>query len=235
MVSGVIPRHIAIIMDGNRRWARTRGLSPICGHWKGAEVIFPLVRSAAAMGVEVLTLYTFSTENWTRSEEEIQELMALIVHYLESHAIQMQEESVRLETIGDISKMPSLVQDVLAKTKQMTRGGDKITLVLALNYGSRDEMRRAIVRIVQDVEIGKLNKKEISEDLIASYLDTARFGDPDLFIRTSGELRLSNFLLWQLSYTEVYIAKVLWPDFTSEHLIEAIAAFQKRERRLGGT
>ena len=147
----------------------------------------------------------------------------------------MIEESVKLETIGDLCRFPKEVQEVLQETKEKTKGGNKITLVLALNYGGRDEIKRAVVKIAEDLEQNKIQKTDISESLIASYLDTALFGDPDLLIRTSGEYRLSNFLLWQLSYTEVYLTKVLWPDFTPEDLLDAIIEFQKRTRRLGGT
>ena|SRR3990167_2807699 len=229
-----VPRHIAIIMDGNRRWAKAQGLSSAYGHWRGADVILDLVRFASNLGVKILTLYSFSTENWIRSQEEVDELMALISLYLENNRETMKKESVRLETIGDISKLPISLQEILQKTKYETKEGNKIRLVLALNYGGRDEIRRAFIKIAEDIEKGFVCKQDISENLISSYLDTAVFGDPDLFIRTSGELRLSNFLLWQLSYTEVYITKVLWPDFTPDHLLEAIKEFQMRSRRLGG-
>lgn len=229
-----IPRHIAIIMDGNRRWAKKRGFLGIYGHWKGADVITQIVRFASELGVEVLTLYSFSTENWTRPREEVDELMNLISFYLKNNTEFMIEESVKLETIGDLSRFPSSVQMILNQTKKKTETGNKITLVLALNYGGRDEIKRAFIRMTEDLDKGKILKEEISESLISSYLDTADLGDPDLFIRTSGEQRLSNFLLWQLSYTEVYVTDVLWPDFTQQDLLDAIIEFQKRSRRLGG-
>lgn len=229
-----IPKHVAIIMDGNRRWARQRGLPVFQGHTRGADIITDIVRFASDVGIEVLTLYSFSTENWMRAKEEIEGLMHLIVLYLHKNLPFMLAESVRLETIGDIDKLPRFVQAALADTKAKTAGGKKIVLNLALNYGARDEIRRAVVRIVEDVQKGKLAKEAITEDCIAQYLDTAEIGDPDLFIRTSGEQRLSNFLLWQLSYTEVYITKTLWPDFTKEDLLDAVAEFQRRNRRLGG-
>jgi undecaprenyl diphosphate synthase len=231
----LIPRHIAIIMDGNRRWAKQRGIAPAYGHWKGADVIMNIVRLASNLGVEVLTLYAFSTENWARSPDEIDELMKLICFYLENNQQNMIEESVRLETIGDLSRLPIDVQSVIRRTKEATSAGKKITLVLALNYGGRDEIKRAFVGMAKDLESGKITLQDISESLISSYLDTASLGDPDLFIRTSGEQRLSNFLLWQLSYTEVYVTQVLWPDFTQDDLLDAIREFQKRNRRLGGT
>lgn len=232
--SSIIPRHIAIVMDGNRRWAKQRGISDTYGHWKGADVIMSIVRLASNLGVRVITLYAFSTENWSRSREEIDELMKLICFYLENNKQGMIEESVRLETIGDLSRLPEEVQEVLRKTKEATSGGAKIKLVLALNYGGRDDLKRAFVQMAEDLEKGKIVRQNISEALISGYLDTAPFGDPDLFIRTSGEQRLSNFLLWQLSYTEVYVTEVLWPDFTQEDLLNAIREFQKRNRRLGG-
>ncbi|MBS0627268.1 MAG: di-trans,poly-cis-decaprenylcistransferase [Verrucomicrobia bacterium] len=230
-----VPHHIAITMDGNRRWAKQRGLSAVHGHWKGAEIITEIVRFSSNLGVKVLTLYSFSTENWTRSKEEVDELMKLISFYLQENTPFMLKESVQLVTIGDLSRLPRFVQEILETTKKLTAGGNKIKLVLALNYGGRDEIKRAFLRIADGLEQGIIQKKDISEDLISKYLDTADLGDPDLFIRTSGEQRLSNFLLWQLSYTEVYIAKMLWPDFTKEDLLDAVSEFQKRSRRLGGT
>jgi len=232
--SSEMPRHIAIIMDGNRRWARQRGFPGVYGHWKGADIITDIVRFSSDLGVKVLTLFAFSTENWIRSKEEVDELMKLICFYLENNTEFMLRESVCLETIGDLSKMPKFVRERIQNTKEATKAGSKITLVLALNYGGRDEITRAFVKIVEDLEKGVVAKQDISEALICRNLDTARFGDPDLFIRTSGEQRLSNFLLWQLSYTEVYITKALWPDFTKEDLLNAVSEFQKRSRRLGG-
>ncbi len=229
-----VPRHIAIMMDGNRRWARQQGFVGTYGHWKGADVISDIVRLSSKLGVKVLTLYSFSTENWTRSKEEIEELMTLICCYLRSNLAFMIEESVKLETIGDLSRFPNEVQEVLKETKKKTQDAYKVVLVLALNYGARDEIKRAVVKIAEDLEKEKIKKSDITESLISSYLDTASLGDPDLLIRTSGEYRLSNFLLWQLSYTEVYLTKVLWPDFTPEDLLDAIVEFQKRTRRLGG-
>lgn len=229
-----VPRHVAIIMDGNRRWARQRGFFGVYGHWRGAEVINPLVRYASTLGIEVLTLYSFSTENWARSKEEVEELMKVISFYLKENRQFMIEESVRLRTIGDVSTLPPDLQRELRQTEEITAKGHKIQLVLALNYGGRDEIRRAFLRIMEDVDLGKITKKDISESLISGYLDTAELGDPDLLIRTSGEQRLSNFLLWQMSYTEVYVTRVLWPDFTQGDLLEAVKEFQKRNRRLGG-
>lgn len=229
------PSHIAIAMDGNRRWASKRFMPAVVGHWKGAESITRVVRAAADMGVKVMTLYAFSTENWSRSEHEVKELMKVFSHYLKKNRAFMIEEGVRLGCIGDISKLPQDLQDLFYETQEVTKGGSKIDLVLAVNYGGRDDLRRAFVSMVSDIENGKLDKNEITESLISSYLDTAKWKDPDLFIRTSGEQRLSNFLLWQFSYTEVYITKTLWPDFNEKHLLQAVLEYQQRERRLGGS
>lgn len=230
---GRVPKHIAIIMDGNRRWAKKRGLPISYGHWKGAELILDLIEVASSIGVQVMTLYSFSTENWRRSPSEVEELMKLIVFYLKKNTPLMVEKSVRLETIGDISRFPVFVQEQLLESQKQTVQGTKIRLVLALNYGARDEMKRAIMRIAGDLEVGKLQKADISETVVSGYLDTAAWVDPELLIRTSGEQRLSNFLLWQLSYAEVYVTKVLWPDFTTEDLLDAVLEFQRRDRRLG--
>ena len=230
-----VPHHVAIIMDGNRRWAKQRHMPCVLGHWKGAEMITQIVKAAAELGVKVLTLYAFSTENWSRSREEIEELMNLFNFYLKRQKDFMIREGVRLETIGDIERLPEDLKKSLAETKNATAAGKKIDLVLALNYGGRDDIKRAVLSIVHDCEIRKIAKTDITESLISSYLDTAQWKDPDLFIRTSGEQRLSNFLLWQLSYTEVYVTKTLWPDFNEKHLLQAVVEFQNRERRLGGS
>ncbi len=231
---GDVPEHIAIIMDGNRRWAKRKGVPEIYGHWKGSSVITEILSMASILGVKVLTLYAFSTENWGRPQREIDQLMRLIAFYLRKKKQSMIEESVKLETIGDLSRLPQFVQDRLAQTKKETSLGSKIQLVLALNYGGRDEIKRAVEKIASDLESRKIEKQQISEDLISSYLDTGSLGDPSLFIRTSGEHRLSNFLLWQLSYAEVFFTKILWPDFQQKDLLDAILEFQKRDRRLGG-
>lgn len=223
-------KHIAIIMDGNRRWAKQRGLSPVMGHWKGAEVLMDVVKGASELGVKTLTVYAFSTENWNRSENEIEELMDIFEVYLSRKKDFMVREGVRLETIGDVSRLPQRVQDALQTTKKATENCDKINLVLALNYGGRNEIQRAISKMIDD----KIESSAVTEKLISEYLDTHPWGDPELVIRTSGELRVSNFLLWQISYSEIYVTDVLWPEFTPQHLFEAALEFQKRGRRLGG-
>ncbi len=229
-----IPRHVAIMMDGNRRWAKRQNLPPIAGHWKGAETISSLVTDAAEIGVRVLTVYSFSTENWNRSPDEIEGLMNLLKVYLQKEKPRMIKEGVRLNTIGDTSRFPKDVKEILEETKRETSTGKKIDLVLALNYGARDEIRRATLSIVDDVLNGKLEKSAISEESISRYLDTANWKDPELVIRTSGETRLSNFLLWQLSYAEIYITATLWPDFSKHDFLEALIDYQNRQRRHGG-
>ncbi len=228
-----IPKHIAIIMDGNRRWAKNQGLPAMVGHWHGAEALSQIVESAASLGVKVLTVYAFSTENWNRTQEEVDSIMKLFRMYLIGQKDRMVREGVRLGTIGDTRRFPQSVKETLNDVKKATAGGDKIDLVLAVNYGARDDIRRALVSIVEDCQMGRLQKEDITEALIGRYLDTAPWGDPELLIRTSGESRLSNFLLWQISYAEVYITDVLWPDFNELELMKAVAAFQKRMRRVG--
>lgn len=230
-----VPRHIAIIPDGNRRWARRQAESVAHGHSEGAGNLMHIVRAAHAMGVKVMTFYMFSTENWTRAEEEVQTLMLLLEQYLIEQKQPMIDEGVRFNTIGDLSCLTSRAQELIAEVKSATSSGKSIDVVAALNYGSRDELRRAFQKIHEDILIGKMKSEQLDEQIISSYLDTAHWPDPDLMIRCSGEFRLSNFLLWQLSYSEVYITDVLWPDFTPLHLQEAVQAYQGRERRLGGS
>lgn len=225
-----IPKHIAIIMDGNRRWALQRGLPPAMGHWEGAEILTDIVQSASYAGVQTLTVYSFSTENWTRPSKEIEALMDIFELSLLRKKEQMVRDGVRLDAIGDLSRLPARVQNALAETKRATAHCEKINLVLALNYGSRNEIARAVSKIVSQ----GFAPEEITEELISRHLDTSLWGDPDLLIRTSGELRVSNFLLWQISYAEIYVTDVLWPDFSPSHLMEAMLAYQGRRRRLGG-
>lgn len=229
-----IPHHVAIIMDGSRRWAKSSNLHVMAGHWEGAEVLSTIVKAAEEIGIKVLTVYAFSTENWSRSPEEINELMNLFEVYLREKREPLLKDGVRLDSIGDLSQCSQSVQDELAKTKKATENCSKIELVLALNYGARDEIRRAIGKILTDYDAAILSKKDVTEDLLSMYLDTAKWKDPELLIRTSGEQRLSNFLLWQLSYTEIIVSDVLWPEFSPDHLFEMIMQFQKRQRRLGG-
>ncbi len=229
-----VPNHIAIIMDGNRRWAKNRGLPPIVGHWKGAENLTRIVRAASNLGVKILTVYAFSTENWGRSPEEVSALMHLFKVYLNKQRKAMIQEGVRLDAIGDLSLLPQDLQESIAESKIATSKGEKIDLVLALNYGGRDDIRRAMVSLLDDYKDGAISKADISEKMIASRLDTAKWPDPEILIRTSGEKRQSNFLLWQLSYSEFYHTDVLWPSFNEKELLKAIREYQYRERRFGG-
>ncbi len=230
---GEIPQHVAVIMDGNRRWARGQGLEPMRGHWEGAETLIDIVKAAAELGVKTLTGYSFSTENWGRSKEEIDELMNIFEIYLHRKRELMILEGIRFDWIGNLDEMPDRVKEAFILTKSATAHCEKINLVLAVNYGGRDEIRRAFGKILAMNEREKISSDQLTEDLIAGLLDTARFGDPDLLIRTSGEYRVSNFLLWQISYAEFYTTEVLWPDFSSKHFYEAIVAFQGRMRRRG--
>lgn len=229
-----IPYHVAVIMDGNRRWARKRGLPSLFGHRAGATNLNRIVQAAADFGVKVLTVYSFSTENWNRSSAEIQALFHIIKTYLRNKREEMIAQGVRLQTIGDLSRFPEDVLQELEESRRATSHCTRIELVLALNYGGRDDIRRAAIALLEDFSKGKITKEAISEEIFAGYLDTSAWGDPDLFIRTSGEWRISNFLLWQLSYAEVYITDVLWPDFDERQLLLALEDYQQREKRLGG-
>lgn len=229
-----LPKHVAIIMDGNRRWAKKNKVSTAEGHRKGANSVSRITRFSAQLGVKVLTLYAFSTENWSRSPEEVDDLMKLLSQHIQEQKETLVKNGIRLRTIGDLSRLPLSVQESIQEVKEQTSSCSRMQFVVALNYGSRDEIRRAITHIVEDVQQGRCEKEEISESFIERYLDTAEIGSPDLFIRTSGEQRLSNFLLWQLAYAELYITPVLWPDFAEQDLVDAILEFQKRDRRFGG-
>lgn len=227
------PEHIAIIMDGNRRWAKNRGLPVMLGHWKGADALIQIIRAAIQVGVKILTIYSFSTENWKRSNWEVEALMRLLKSYLIQQRTLMIQEGVRLQTIGNLSKLPDDVRNILDETIELTKKEDCLDLVIALNYGGRDEIRRAIHNIVDDFQRGKISKEDISEKKISTYLDTTRWKDPDLLIRTGGANRISNFLLWQISYCEIFVSDVLWPDFKGKDLIHAIEDYKKRNQKLG--
>lgn len=229
-----VPQHVAIIMDGNRRWAKRQGLPTMMGHWKGAETLTKIVRAASELGIKTLTVYSFSTENWGRAKEEVDALMHLFKVYLEKQRGPMMQEGVRLEAIGDLQRLPPSVLNELDLSRACTAHCKKIDLVLAINYGGRDDIRRAFVAMMEDFEKGKLSKEQISEQLISQYLDTARWPDPDLLIRTSGERRQSNFLLWQLSYSEFFHTDIMWPDFDEHELLQIVREVQQRQRRIGG-
>jgi undecaprenyl diphosphate synthase len=228
-----IPQHIAIIMDGNRRWEKQHGFPPMTGHWQGAETLTNIVSAALELSIKTLTVYAFSTENWTRSQEEIDYVMHLFEVYLMRQRKPMQEKGVRLSAIGNLKRMRENTKKILQETIELTKHGMQIDLVLALNYGGRDEICRAVKKLIDDYDQKKITKEELNEDVFSKYLDTTLWQDPDLIIRTSGEKRLSNFLLWQSSYSEVYFEEVCWPDFSEKKLFEAVLAYQKRKRRYG--
>jgi undecaprenyl diphosphate synthase len=221
-------------MDGNRRWAKQKGLPAAAGHLHGAEALIRVVNAASKMGIRIVTAYAFSTENWRRSSTEISMLMRLFRRYLRGQMGAMTKEGVRLRVIGDRSGLPESLRETIDEVERATAGGEVIDLVIALNYGGRDEIRRAVRAVVKECLAGNLREEEVSEEVIGRHLDTASWRDPELVIRTGGERRISNFLLWQISYAEVYISDVLWPDFNEEELARAVVDFQRRERRVGG-
>ena len=230
-----IPKHVAIIMDGNGRWAKQKGELRIFGHTNGVESVRESLTAAAEIGVKYLTLYAFSTENWNRPKEEVAALMDLLVKAIYDEVEELNEKGVRLETIGNTSILPVSCREALTKAKERTKDNDKITLILALSYSSRWEIAQAVKTMAEESISGKLDVETINEDLISSYLSTSNFPDPELLIRTSGENRVSNFLMWQLAYTELYFTETLWPDFKKEHFFKAIKDYQDRERRFGKT
>ncbi|MEI6241993.1 MAG: polyprenyl diphosphate synthase [Chlamydiota bacterium] len=229
-----IPFHVAIIMDGNRRWEKKQGLPLLSGHNYGADNLNRIVRAACELGIKVVTVYAFSTENRSRSKLEVSFLSSLFEKYMVEQRELLRKEGVRLDCIGAWKKMSPNIQKVVEETKEFTKNGKNIDLVIAVNYGGRDEIRRASIRMVEDVEKKILTKEQITEDLFSQYLDTSKWPDPDLLIRTGGEKRLSNFLLWQASYAEMILIDTLWPDFSEKHLFDAVLEFQKRNRRKGG-
>ncbi|MBC7340063.1 MAG: isoprenyl transferase [Firmicutes bacterium] len=230
---GPLPRHVAIIMDGNGRWARQRGLPRLAGHRAGLESIRQVVTACGELGIGVLTLYAFSTENWKRPAEEVRGLMDLLVEYVDRELDSLVKNGVRVRVIGHPEELPPRAQEALERVRQRTAGGQRLELVVALNYGGRREITDACRRFVADVVAGNADPR-VDEETFASYLDTAGLPDPDLLIRPSGELRISNFLLWQSAYTEFWFTPVLWPDFRPVHLAEALADYQRRRRRFGG-
>lgn len=233
MTKGV-PRHIAIIMDGNGRWAARKGLPRIMGHRAGARSVDEITAASRAAGVKVLTLYAFSTENWRRPKSEVAKLFSLLEEYLEKEEAKLQKNNIRLSVIGDISALPQSTQDKIEKVLAATRNNTAMVLNIALNYGSRHEIVRAARRISEEVSAGRMVPDDIDEKIFAGFLYTKDLPDPDLLIRTSGEFRVSNFLLWQISYAELYITEKLWPDFRKADFKKAIETYQKRERRFGG-
>lgn len=234
MESMKIPDHVALILDGNGRWAKKRGLPRTMGHKEGCVTVEKTVEIAARMGIKYLTVYGFSTENWKRSVEEVGALMQLFRYYMVRLLKIAKANNVRVKMIGERSRFDKDIVEGINRLERETKDNTGLTFVIAVNYGGRDEIVRAARRMADDLESGKLKKEEITEQSFASYLDTAGIPDPDLLIRTSGELRLSNYLLWQLAYTEIYVTDCLWPDFDKEELEKAIAAYNKRDRRFGG-
>lgn len=228
-----LPKHIAVIMDGNGRWAKQKGKNRIFGHSNGVKAVRETTESCAELGVKFLTLYAFSTENWGRPMAEVSALMELLVRTLRKETKQLNENNIRLNAIGDINTLPKRCHQELLDAIEITKDNTRMTLTLALSYGSREEMVRAIKRIATDVYKGDLTPEQVDEKVISNYLETAEMPDPELLIRTSGEHRISNFLLWQIAYTELYFTENFWPDFNEEELYKAIIDFQSRDRRFG--
>jgi undecaprenyl diphosphate synthase len=230
-----LPKHVAIIMDGNGRWAKKRALSRIRGHENGINSVRDVVRTSREIGISYLTLYAFSEENWKRPKHEIDALMSLLKRFLKQELDEMLENGIRFQTIGRTSKLPDDVQRLLSDTSDMTSRNEDMVLTLALSYGGRQEILDAVIKISKRIESKDLRPEAITQQTISGFLYTAGIPDPDLLIRTSGEYRVSNFLLWQIAYAEMYITPTLWPDFRKEEYLSAIEAFQKRERRFGAS
>lgn len=230
-----IPQHIAVIMDGNGRWAQKKGAMRIFGHKNAVTAVRDCVEGSAELGVKFLTLYAFSTENWARPKDEVDGLMELLVETIAAEVPTMMKNNIRLQAIGDIKTLPKKAHTKLNEAIALTKENTGMTVVLAISYSGRWEIHQAVQNIVEKVVNGELHIEEITQEVIAAHLNTKNIPDPELLIRTSGELRISNFLLWQLAYTELYFTEVLWPDFRKEHLVQAILDYQKRERRFGLT
>lgn len=230
-----IPQHVAIIMDGNGRWAKQQGEDRIFGHHEGVNSVREIVEACGEIGVKYLTLYAFSTENWNRPKEEVEALMELLVSTISLEAPNLHQKGVRLQVIGDVESLPASCQAELQQSIELTENNRQVTLILALSYSSKWEITDAVKRIAQKVEKGELKINDINARLIDEHLNTKNYPDPELMIRTSGENRISNFLLWQLAYAEFYFTDVLWPDFRKNEFFKAILAYQNRERRFGKT
>ncbi|MCP3026090.1 isoprenyl transferase [Halobacillus sp. A5] len=229
-----IPKHVAIIMDGNGRWAKNRGMPRIAGHKEGMSVVKKIVRHASDLGVEILTLYAFSTENWKRPKNEVDFLMKLPVDFLGTYLPELIERNVQVQTIGDVTLLPAHTQKAIKDAVEKTSTNDGLILNFALNYGSRYEMVHAVKEIAENVEKGTISAEDVTEEMFTSHLYTSKLLEPDLLIRTSGEQRLSNFLLWQLAYSEFWFTEVFWPDFDESHFEKALYDYQNRKRRYGG-
>ncbi len=230
-----LPKHVAVIMDGNGRWAKKKGALRIFGHQSAVKSVRDITEAGGELGIGYITLYAFSTENWKRPKEEVNALMELLVSTLMSEVAELHKNNVRLTTIGNLTELPVKCQKELAEAKIKTEKNTGLTLVLALSYSGRWEILEATKKIAKDLSLGLISEADINEESYHKYLSTAGIPDPELLIRTSGEKRISNFLLWQIAYSEIYITDVLWPDFRKEHFFEAIIDYQKRERRFGKT
>jgi undecaprenyl diphosphate synthase len=229
-----LPKHVAIIMDGNGRWAKQRGLPRIEGHRQGAESARTIIRTSGELGINYLTLYAFSADNWNRPKDEVDALMKYLIHYLKTETPELNKNNVRLEVIGQIWRLPENVQEHLKKSIQTLSKNNGLTLIMALSYGSRIEIVDAVRRIAEETKRGKLEPADITEEVISQHLWTRNFPDPDLLIRTSGEMRVSNFLLWQISYSELVITPTYWPDFRKPQFFAALEEYARRHRRFGG-
>lgn len=233
-ITYTIPEHIAIILDGNGRWAKKRGMPRNYGHLQGAKNVEQICQDAYDLGVKYLTVYAFSTENWKRTEEEVSGIMNILRQYLKSFKTHVKRDKLTVRVIGDRSKLADDINVLIDELWEMSKDHNGLTLTIALNYGSRDEITRAVRILADEARQGQLSPSDITEEMISSKLDTYYMPDPDLLIRTSGEIRLSNYLLWQLAYSEFYFTETAWPDFDKDHLIEAIKYYNGRDRRYGG-
>jgi len=230
-----LPRHVAVIMDGNGRWARGRGLSRIEGHRRGKESVRAVVETARRLGIPFLSLYAFSTENWNRPTDEVSALMSLLHRYLNSELKKMMRHQIRLLAIGNLRRLPRTVQDALRQNVHATRNNTGMTVILAVSYGGREELVHAMRTIAREVQRGRIRPEDVTEETVSGALSTTGIPDPDLLIRTSGEMRVSNFLLWQIAYSELVITPTLWPDFGEKEFVAALAEYQRRQRRFGRT
>ncbi|MBQ3546767.1 MAG: isoprenyl transferase [Lachnospiraceae bacterium] len=228
-----IPNHVAIILDGNGRWAKKRLMPRNYGHLQGAKVVEQICEDADSIGIKYLTVYAFSTENWNRSKDEVDALMKLLRNYLKDCIKRANNNNMKVRVIGEKSRLSDDIRNKIEELEECSKDNTGLNFTIALNYGSRDEIRRAVTNLAKDVDDGIVKPEDINEEIIGNYLDTKGIPDPDLLIRTSGEERLSNFLLWQLAYTEFYFTDVLWPDFNKEELIKAVEKYSKRDRRFG--
>jgi undecaprenyl diphosphate synthase len=234
LIEAKIPRHIAIIMDGNGRWAKKHKMPRSAGHQQGVEAIRDVIRTASDLKISMMTLFAFSTENWKRPADEVSFLMKLLVEYLKKEIDELHSRGVVIQTIGDLSGFSDQVRNEIIHAKEKTCGNQGLIMNIALNYGSRNEITRAVMQMIRESQLSTFRQDQVNEEWVQSFLDTRNMPDPDLLIRTSGEKRISNFLLWQIAYTELYFTDILWPDFRGKHLIEAIRDYQRRQRRYGG-